>query len=109
MDMSPSAGREQKGTHPALCVSAFAFNRGTGFAYFAPITSVGNAARGTGFAVQLQGTGTEITGVIQIDQIRSFDWRIRGARRSNDVVPTAILLEVLERFAPILGLVVPED
>jgi len=109
MNMSPSAGREQKGQHPALCLSAFAFNRGTGFAFFAPITTVGNAARGTGFAVQLQGGGTEVTGVIQIDQIRSFDWRIRGAKRSKDVVSAAILLEVLERFAPVLGLGVLEE
>jgi len=102
--MSPSAGKEQAGKHPALCLSAFAFNRATGFAFFAPITTVGNASRGSGFAVSLSGAGTETTGVVQVDQVRSFDWRDRGGKRSKDVVPTEILQEVLERFAPILGL-----
>lgn len=104
MNMSPSAGREQNGQHPALCLSAFRFNRETGFAFFAPITTVGNASRGTGFAVSLSGAGTETTGVVQVDQVRSFDWRERGAKRSDDTVPPAVLVEVLERFAPILGL-----
>jgi mRNA-degrading endonuclease toxin of MazEF toxin-antitoxin module len=109
--MSPSAGKEQRGPHPALCLSAFAFNKATGFAFFAPVTTVGNAARGTGFAISLSGTGTAITGVVQVDQVRSFDWRQRGGKRSDDKVPAAIMAEVLERFAPIfgLGLLEPDD
>lgn len=108
LNMSPSAGREQRGPHPALCLSAFAFNRATGFAFFAPITTVGNASRGSGFAVSLSGAGTEVTGVVQVDQVRSFDWRERGAKRSGDVLPEAIFTDVLERFAPIFGLGVLE-
>ena len=104
MNMSPSASKEQKGQHPALCLSAYAFNRATGFGFFAPITTVGNAARGTGFAVTLQGAGTEVTGVVQVDQVRSLDWRDRGGKRSRDVVPPELLADVLERFAPIFGL-----
>lgn len=107
--MSPSAGREQRGPHPALCLSAFAFNRATGFAFFAPITTVGNASRGSGFAVSLSDAGTEVTGVVQVDQVRSFDWRERGARRSGDRLPPEIFIDVLERFAPIFGLGVLED
>lgn len=111
LNMSPSAGKEQKGEHPGLCLSAFAFNRATGFAFFAPITTVGNASRESGFAVSLTGAGTGTTGVIQVDQVRSLDWRERGARRSKDTVPDPLLREVLERFAPILGLGVlePDD
>lgn len=108
MNMSPSTGREQRGTHPALCLSAFAFNKATGFAYFAPIKTVGNASRGTGFAVSLTGAGTEVTGVVQVDQVRSFDWRERDGRRSDDTVPDSVLVDVLERFAPIFGLGVLE-
>lgn len=104
LNMSPSAGREQRGPHPALCLSAFKFNRATGLAFFAPITTVGNASRGSGFAVSLTGAGTETTGVVQVDQVRSFDWRDRGGRQSRDTVPAALLAEVLERFAPIFGL-----
>lgn len=104
LNLSPSTGREQRGPHPALCLSAFAFNRTTGFAFFAPITTVGNAARATGFAVSLQGMGTEVTGVVQVDQVRSLDWRERGGKRAGDTAPDALLKEVLERFAPIFGL-----
>lgn len=106
--MSPSAGKEQRGSHPSLCLSAFAFNKATGFAFFAPITTLGNASRGTGFAVSLSGAGTETTGVVQVDQVRSFDWRERGGKRSDDKVPDSVLIEVLERFAPIFGLGVLE-
>lgn len=106
--MSPSTGKEQRGPHPALCLSAFAFNRATGFAFFAPITTVGTASRANGFAVSLTGAGTQTTGVVQVDQVRSFDWRDRGGRRTGDVLPDALLADVLERFAPILGLGVLE-
>lgn len=109
--MSPSAGKEQRGQHPALCLSAFAFNRATGFAYFAPITTVGNASRANGFAVNLQDAGTETTGVVQIEQIKSLDWRVRNGTRSkaSDRVPAALLEDVLERFGTIFGLGILED
>lgn len=104
--MSPSTGREQRGPHPALCLSALAFNKATGFAYFAPITTVGKASRAGGFAVSLQAAGTETTGVVQIDQIKSMDWRMRNGTRSkvNDKVPPALFEDVLERFGTIFGL-----
>lgn len=76
-------------------------------AYFAPITTVGNASRHNGFAVNLQSAGTETTGVVQVDQVRSLDWRERGGRR-KEPVPRDFFVEVLERFAPILGLGVLE-
>ncbi|KFC65395.1 mRNA interferase PemK [Devosia sp. LC5] len=101
--MSPSAGKEQAGKHPALCLSAFKFNRATGFAFFAPITTVGRASRTTGFAVTLLGAGTETTGIIQVDQVRSFDYRERGGTFKEKLNPE-IIDEVLERFAPIFGL-----
>jgi mRNA interferase MazF/mRNA interferase ChpB len=109
LDMQPAAGKEQKGRHAALVLSAWQFNRATGFAFFAPITTKGNASRGSGFAVNLTGSGTSVTGVIQVDQVKSMDWRERGGERSKDKVPPAILEEVLERFGPIFGLAIAED
>ena len=102
--MAPSAGREQRGRHAGLILSAWQFNRATGFAFIAPITTVGNASRANSFAVSLTGAGTAVTGVVQIDQVKSMDWRSRGAERSGDVVPPTVFNEVLERFAPIFGL-----
>ncbi len=106
--MHPSAGREQRGRHAGLILSAWKFNHITGFAFIAPITTVGNATRNSGFAVSLSGAGTRITGVVQIDQVRSMDWRIRNAEKSADKLAPEIMAEVLERFAPIFGLGVIE-
>jgi mRNA interferase MazF/mRNA interferase ChpB len=104
LDMHRSAGKEQRGRHAGLILSKWQFNRSTGFAFIAPITTTGNASRGSGFAVNLTGSGTGATGVVQVDQVKSMDWRDRRAERSADAVPTAIFEEVLERFAPIFGL-----
>jgi mRNA interferase MazF/mRNA interferase ChpB len=104
LDMHPSAGKEQRGRHAGLILSDWQFNRATGFAFIAPITTVGNASRGNNFAVNLTGAGTGATGVVQVDQVRSMDWRIRKAERSDDIVPRELFEEVLERFAPIFGL-----
>ena len=106
--MHPSAGKEQRGRHAGLILSGWQFNRATGFAFIAPITTVGNASRGNNFAVTLAGAGTAATGVVQVDQVKSMDWRTRNAAKSTDEVPAALLQEVLERFAPIFGLGVLE-
>ena len=105
LDMQPSAGKEQRGRHAGLILSDFRFNMATGFAFIAPITTSGNASRLNGFAIQLIGAGTLVTGVIQVDQVKSMDWRNRNAEKSRDKVPEDIFAEVLERFAPIFGLV----
>ncbi|KRD32932.1 hypothetical protein ASE36_03795 [Rhizobium sp. Root274] len=102
--MHPSAGKEQRGRHAGLIISAFRFNMMTGFAFIAPITTVGTASRFNGFAVPLIGTGTSVTGVIQVDQVKSMDWRNRNAEKSKDRIPDDLMAEVLERFAPIFGL-----
>lgn len=103
--MQPSAGKEQRGRHAGLILSAFKFNMATGFAFIAPITTTGKASRNNGFAIQLIGAGMSATGVVQIDQVKSMDWRNRNAQKSGDKVPDDIFSEVLERFAPIFGLV----
>ena len=108
LDLQPSAGREQRGRHAALVLSDRQFNRATGLAYFAPITTVGNASRGNNFAVSLSGAGAAVTGVIQVDQVKSMDWRQRKGERSTDIVPAPVLEEVLERYGTIFGLGIVE-
>lgn len=53
--LKKSAGKEQRGRHPGVILSAYKFNLATGFAFIAPITTVGNASRLHGFAVPLTG------------------------------------------------------
>ncbi len=56
-----------------------------------------------GFAVNLQGAGTAITGVVQVDQIKVVDMSARNARqaRDRDRVPGDIMADVLAKIATI--------
>lgn len=99
-DLSPAAGREQKGPHYVLVISPRAFNRG-GVPLVCPITTVGNYSRMKGFAVNLSGAGTGVTGVIQVDQLTVLDMVARKGKPSGDKVPDFILDDVLARIATI--------
>lgn len=100
--LDPSEGHEQKGRRPVLIVSPEAFNRVTKVPIVVPITSGGNFARMAGFAVSLADAGTQTTGVVRCDQPRALDLGARHGRRL-EVVPGAIVDEVLARLAPIFG------
>ena len=99
-DLSPAAGREQKGPHYVLIVSPRAFNKG-GVQLVCPITTVGNYSRMRGFAVNLNGAGTGVTGVIQVDQLTALDMLARKGKASGDAVPDFIMEEVLAKIATI--------
>lgn len=85
---------------PVLVVSPEAFNRITTVPVVLPITSRGNSARTTGFAVTLESAGTKTTGIVRCDQPRALDLGARGGRKLERV-PDAIMDEVLARVAPI--------
>ncbi len=100
VDLNPTAGREQRGARYVLIVSPDSFNRISGTAIVVPITQGGMGSRMAGFAVSLSGAGTNATGAILCDQLRTLDLRARGGRRSEEV-PGFILDEVLARIAPL--------
>lgn len=101
VSLDPTAGHEQRGTRPVLIISPGAFNRLTQTPIVLPITTGGQFARTAGFAVSLDGAGTETVGVIRCDQPRAVDIGARGGRRL-EAVPAAILDEVLARLATIV-------
>ena len=94
-------GHEQAGRRPALVLSPRAYNRKVGLALFCPVTS---AVKGYPFEVVLP-ADLEAKGAILSDQVKSLDWRIRGAKRICTVPPD--ILE--ETVARILALVDPEE
>jgi mRNA interferase ChpB len=96
--LDPTAGHEQQGTWPVLVVSPDRFNATTGVPVVVPITSGGAFARSRGFAVSLAGAGTQTTGVVRCDQVRSIDLAARNGRRLESV-PAAIVDEVLAKLA----------
>jgi mRNA interferase ChpB len=98
--LDPVLGKEQNGKRPVLIVSPTAFNQKTGVQIVAPITNGGNYARNNSFSISLMGTGTETTGVILCNQLRTLDIKERKGRRIESV-PYAIIEEVLEQIAPL--------
>ena len=103
LNLSPSAGKEQAGPHYAVVVSGRDYNAVSGLPFVAPVTTIGNASRMGGFAVNLSGSGASITGGIQVDQIKPTDLNARNARSTNEKVPDFIIEDILERFAAIFG------
>ena len=73
----PQSGHEQKGRRPALVVSNDLFNKHTGLAIVCPIT---NTQRNFPFHVAV-GDDATLTGFIMVEQVKSIDFRARGARR----------------------------
>jgi mRNA interferase ChpB len=102
VSLDPTAGHEQQGTRPVLIVSPDQFNTVTGVPLVVPITSGGAFARTRGFAVSLAGAGTETTGIVRCDQLRSLDLVARNARQL-ETIPAPIMDEVLAKLAPIFA------
>ena len=97
ISMTPQAGREQSGRHPALVLSPRRYNGKVGLALMCPITS---RLKGYPFEVPLP-KEMVITGVILSDQVRSLDWRVREAEFA-DKLPREVVTAVLERVMALL-------
>lgn len=99
-DLEPVRGGEQRGVRLVLVLTREAFNR-RGLVLVCPITQGGNYARDAGFAVPLQGAGTETQGVVLTHQSRTLDW-VERKPRYIETVPNAIVEEVIQRVATLL-------
>ncbi len=73
LQFNPQAGHEQKGRRPSIVLSPKEYNKKTGLALFAPITS---QKKGYPFEVEL--SCKKISGVILSDHCKSLDWRARN-------------------------------
>jgi mRNA interferase MazF len=99
LDFSPTARTEQAGRRPALVLSDHGYNERSGRAVVAPITS---RVRGWAFEVALP-DDFEVQGVVLADQLRTVDWRARGARLAA-TVPGAVLEEARAKVGALIGL-----
>ena len=99
LNFSPIRGHEQGGKRPALVVSRALYNAKTGLCLICPITS---RAKGYDFEVALPDM-SEIQGVVLSDHVKSLDWKQRRAKKAGQV-PRAILLEIRNMLAPLLGI-----
>jgi mRNA interferase MazF len=94
----PKSGHEQSGLRPAVVISPRIYNGKVGLALFCPVTS---RVKGYPFEVALP-DGGPLEGVILSDQIKSLDWRARGARRAGRI-PREVIDEVLAKISPLVG------
>jgi mRNA interferase ChpB len=101
LQFDPASGREMKGGHFALVISDKAFNA-RGLAMVCPISQGAAAdARTHGTVVSLMGAGTDTVGMVHCHQLKSVDWRARGAQYKESV-DAAISDEVAARIEAIL-------
>ena len=99
VDLDPRVGHEQSGHRPSLVLSPAKFNRKMKLAICCPITS---REQRTEFEVALP-DDLGVTGVVLAYQIRSVDWRARGARFLARV-PDEIVEDVLVMLASVLDI-----
>jgi mRNA interferase MazF len=97
LDFDPQAGHEQAGHRPAIALSPRGYNERTGLALFCPITS---QSKGYPFEAALP-PGLKLAGVILADQVKSFDWRARNAKRIGRA-PADVTDGVLARLGLLL-------
>ena len=98
LQFDPQAGHEQAGHRPALVVSPKAYNGKVGLALLCPVTS---RVKGYPFEV-LFPSGSEVSGAVLADQVKSLDWRARNAKRFG-VAPEGVLDEVLAKILTLVG------
>ena len=87
---NPQSGHEQMGRRPALVVSHTLFNERTGLAIVCPLT---NTDRHYPFHVAVA-DDPDVTGFVMVEQVKSIDFRSRGAIRIGRV-SDQVLEEVL--------------
>lgn len=98
--LDPAVGHEQRGTRPALVLTAKEFNK-LGDVLVAPITQGGDFARYAGFAVTLSGSGCKTQGAALVNKIRMLDLVARKARKVERV-PQAVIDDAIGRLAALL-------
>ena len=99
ISLSSQTGHEQGGRRPALVISPTAYNRKVGLAILCPVTS---EVKGYPFEVRIP-AGLEVGGVVLSDQVKSLDWRARGAEFLS-LLPRSTVREVLHKLGVLLSL-----
>ena len=84
LHFDPRAGHEQAGHRPALVLSPLAYNRKAGLMVCVPLTT---RIKGYPFEVKIEG---EREAVALADQIKSFDWKKRGATPKGRASPAEL-------------------
>ena len=98
ISLDPRAGHEQAGRRPAVVISPRSYNGKVGLAILCPVTS---QVKGYPFEVVLP-PGLSIRGAVLSDQVKSLDWRIRGAELACRL-PQTVVHEILDKLGTLLA------
>ena len=79
INLDPQAGHEQAGVRPVLVLSPSAYNGRVGLMVCCPITT---QSKGYPFEVLIK-NNLKVSGVILADQVKSLDWKARGAKKES--------------------------
>ena len=96
INLDPQTGHEQAGVRPVLVLSPAAYNEKVGLMLCCPIT---NQVKGYPFEVQIR-DNPKVSGVILSDQVKSLDWKARGAKKKGRISDDE-LSEVLNKLRAI--------
>ena len=97
LTLNPQTGHEQAGRRPVLVLSPETYNGKVGLAILCPLT---NQIKGYPFEVIVP-PDVGISGAILADQVKSLDWRARGAELICRL-PHRTVTEVLQKLATLL-------
>ena len=97
LNLDPTLGHEQAGRRPVIVLSPAFYNRRSGLALAAPVTS---KVKAYPFEVPVP-AGLSISGVILADHVRSMDWQSRRAEFIC-ALPVETIAEVLARTRTLL-------
>jgi mRNA interferase MazF len=86
VDWAPSLGREMRGPHYALVLSADLYNVATGLAVLCPITSKIGKLSDFEFPVR----SGRVNGAAVLSELRSLDYQTRSVQYETKVPPAAI-------------------
>ena len=96
LSFDPQAGHEQAGHRPAVVLSPSAYNAKTSLMICCPMTS---QIKNYPFEVRIAGASPS---AVLADQVKSIDWRKRGARRKG-TISAAELAEVRAKIRALIG------
>jgi mRNA interferase MazF len=96
ISFNPQAGHEQAGHRPAVVLSPAAYNGKTGLMVCCPMTM---QIKNYPFEVAV---GDAKAGVVLADQVKSLDWRKRGAARKGKISADE-LAEVRAKIMALIG------
>ena len=96
LSFDPQAGHEQAGHRPAVVLSPSAYNVKTSLMICCPLTS---QIKNYPFEVRIAGASPS---AVLADQVKSLDWRKRGARRKG-TISAAELAEVRAKIRALIG------